>query len=373
MKQTAERSVTPDQWRAERRWYQEHRHELAPVAGRLYPEHARVDATWLLCRDSWLPEHSLDLADVRLTWNDEIVPLEVDGRGPDAKGVRTAGATYASYGDAMQAIARPSVFENRWTYRLLDADLTGDAPQLAFCRGRYFDSVDVGEAAGHELGVAVRGRSGGVGLGDVPFRAALGDPCAVGRRPASLALSTLTVRHDRRRRQATFLLHRRDPAKVTHAGGLHQVLPVGVFQPALDSVESERADFDLWKSIVREYAEELLGESEHHDRPIDYEAWDVYRDLTDARASGLVKVSCLGLGVDPVTLAVDLLTVAVFDADVYDRLFAGLVDINDEGDLCAAIPFERRDLDPYLARELPIQPAGQAALALAWEHRETLL
>ena len=48
----------------------------------------------------------------------------------------------------------------------------------------------------------------------------------------NLAISTLTLRLDRASGRASFLLHWRDPAKVGHAGGLYQVIPVGVFQPS---------------------------------------------------------------------------------------------------------------------------------------------
>jgi len=52
------------------------------------------------------------------------------------------------------------------------------------------------------------------------------------------------------------------PAKVTHAGGLYQVIPVGVFQPASGTPESDRSDLSLRRAMVREFSEELLGTSE---------------------------------------------------------------------------------------------------------------
>jgi hypothetical protein len=50
-----------------------------------------------------------------------------------------------------------------------------------------------------------------------------------------------------------------------------------------------------------------------------------------ARRSGRVRVWCLGVGLDPLTLWGEILTVAVFDDEVFDELFSGLVVANDEG------------------------------------------
>ena len=75
------------------------------------------------------------------------------------------------------------------------------------------------------------------------LRASIGDPCDLRGRPANLAIAALTLRLDRATGRASFPLHWRDPAKVGHAGGLYQVIPVGVFQPAGEGAASERADF----------------------------------------------------------------------------------------------------------------------------------
>jgi hypothetical protein len=51
-----------------------------------------------------------------------------------------------------------------------------------------------------------------------------------------------------------FLLHWRDPSKVSHASGLQQVIPVGIFQPADDNPASEHHDLSLWRSMVHEFS-----------------------------------------------------------------------------------------------------------------------
>ncbi|MGI5164535.1 hypothetical protein ACQEU3_09300 [Spirillospora sp. CA-253888] len=307
------------------------------IASALYEDVPRAEGTTLLSRPEWLPDVPVPLEHVRLEWDGRPPPPQVTG---PVGGLPDGFATYAA---AMAALAPPKVFENRPAHRLLDARLTGDRPVLRFGPARYFDSVNVGEAAAHELA------AGGSAL-----RERVGDPRDLGRRPALMAITTLTVT-----RSGSYVLHWRDPAKVAHAGGLHQVMPVGVFQPVRDMGH----DLDLWWNITREYGEEFLGTGEDYRRPD--AAFTAFRDrFEEARERGDVRPYCLGLGVDPLTFAVDLLTVAVIGDAAFRDLFGGLVRENDEGAVSLA-PF-----DGTLPR--PVQPAGAAALRLAWRHRDRL-
>jgi len=283
----------------------------------------------------------------------------------------------------------PAIFENRPTYRLTAAALASEtagatpaaaisdraAPRLAFTRGRYFDGLDTGEAAAHEFAAARLGAGPPPGGG---LRAAIADPCDLSRRPANLAISTLTLRHDAATGRASFLLHWRDPAKVGHAGGLYQVIPVGVFQPPGTDPASERAGLSLWHSMLHEFDEELRGRPENYGA--NYGAnyggsgaadWPFARRMSEAVAAGQVRVWCLGLGVDPLTWATDLLAVAVIDATLFDQLFSLAPRPNDEGRVLAARDFAPHVIDRIVGRE-PIQAAGAAVLRLAWTHREVL-
>jgi len=171
------------------------------------------------------------------------------------------------------------------------------------------------------------------------------------------------------------------PAKVTHAGGLYQVVPVGVFQPITGTPESERADLSLWRAMVREFSEELLGAAEDYtskDGPFRYDQWDFYRHLAAGREAGRLGLWCLGLGVDPLTLVADLLTVAVFDADLFDAVFSDLVADNAEGRMISGrgetgFPFTEQVVSRFASGIEPMQAAGAAALQLAWNHRDLLL
>ncbi|MBO2466083.1 hypothetical protein [Actinomadura violacea] len=328
--------MNPDEerWRAERALLHTGRDRLGRLASGLYPAHPRVAGTRLMCGPEWIPDAPVPLEDVRLEWDPAPVPPAVaapsDGL-PDG---------YGTYAEAMAALAPPRIFDDRPSYRLLAAA----PPVLRFGPGRYFEGVNVGEAAAHELAA---GRDG--------LRERVGDPCDLRRRTALCAITTLTVTTS-----GSYVLHWRDPAKVAHAGGLHQVMPVGVFQPLKD----EREDLDLWRCMVREYAEELLGMDEDYGDDFVQQEWPFHQAMTRARNERRIRAHFLGLGVDPLTFALDVLTAVVMDDEAFTELFGGLVTVNDEGRVSTA---HLDAPDPE-----PIQPAGAAALALARRHRTAL-
>jgi len=379
---------SPERWRAARAEMNQRRHLLTQAAGRLYPDTPRVGTTALLCRPEWIPARPLGLDEVRLTWTGHPPAAAVTGAEPASAHVRplrTDGSRYPGYADAIAALDPPELFENRPSYRLLAADLTGGGGRMDLALGRYFDGVNVGEALAHEFAGARPDDPGPAVAGGLPFRELTGDPCYLSRRRAMCAITTLTLRRTAAG-DASFLLHWRDPAKVTHAGGLYQVIPVGIFQPADDNPASVRNDLSLWRSMAREFSEELLGTPEDYralGTPLDYGRWPFYRELGAARAAGKLNVACVGLGVDPLTFAADILTVAVFDSDVFDRLFAGLVAANAEGRVTGpdapavpgvpGVPFTGEAIRRLAGGSESMQAAGAAVLQLAWQHRGSLL
>jgi len=153
---------------------------------------------------------------------------------------------------------------------------------------------------------------------------------------------------------------------------MYQVIPVGVFQPSGDARWHERRDFSLWRCMLREFDEELRGGSEDYGHgPVDYDSWPFARRMTAALEAGQIHVWCLGLGVDPLTYATDLLTVAVIDSRVFDELFSLAPRGNAEGSVLAAREFAAHVIDRVVTGE-PVQAAGAALLRLAWRHRDTL-
>jgi hypothetical protein len=365
-------------WRAVRRYLNSSRAALTRTAAGLAEEWPRTGPS-LITPDGWVAARPVPLEEVRLSWDGAPAAPRVTGAEPQAFLVRPLqddGQRYPSYSAALGAVDPPGIFDNRPCYRLLS--VSGDPAALSFGPADYFDGIDVAEAVAHEL-AAVWMASGDLGgrkdlsRTDLPLRTLAGEPGDLAGRTVVPAVCTLTVRHDTDADSAadaaSFLLHWRDPKRVASGGGLYQVAPVGVFQPA-GSVGAGDADFDLWRCISRELSEELLGTPEHHG--LDYAEWPFGLQLEEAREKGRCKAYYLGAGVDPLTLVVDLMTVVVFEAATYDEIFADLVSGNDEGTLTGGAPFTEETVTRY-ARDEPMQPAGAALLELAWRHREMLL
>ncbi len=367
--------VTPSeqQWLRVSAYLNRNRFSLGVEAARDYPAPARLAGTPLLTAEHWRLPGPIPLRSVRLEFRPWAAPAavpDVASLAPYALPERADGTRYRHYAEVIEALAAPAIFENRLTYRLLAAQLAGDDPHLVFTRGRFFDGVNIGGPAGLDYAAARLGL-----IDRSAYRAAFADPTDLAIRSSALATSALTLRYDRTAGTATFPMHLRNPALVGHAGGLYQVIPVGIFQPSGDAPWNEANDFDLWRGLLREYAEELLGASEDYGSeaaPIDYHAWPLAKAMTDGLADGSVRAWCLGLGTDPLTFAIDLLTVVVIDAPLYDELFGALVTDNAEGRVIQPRPFDELAITELTTRE-PLQAAATALLTLALEHRDVLL
>lgn len=380
---SAARTLTEDQrgWQQVRRYLQDHRHELTSAAASTYPEVPKVAGTPLLTAPAWTPAGPVPLPSIALSRAPAGEPVALSGledASAHLRPVRPDGTRYPSYAATVADLAAPGVFQDRSTYCLRSADLaTPGGPALGFGPGSYFTALNVGDACAHELAAHQ------LGLGEgTPFRDAVGNPCDPTRRPVNVAVSALTLRVDRVTRLASFPLHWRDPAKVGHAGGLYMVTPVGVFQASRDEPAHHDNDFSLWRCLLREFAEELLGEPEDHgSEPIDYAAWPFAATMSQALSDGRIRAHVLGMGVDPLTLATDLLTVVAVDARLYDDLFGRLVHTNDEGQLAeppvASESGQGRfrftaDVVERLTTIEPMQAAGAALVRLAWQHRDVV-
>jgi len=368
-------------WLAVRKVLKERRGELRQRALNLYRADQRLGSTGLLAPAAWRPATPLPLSAIRLRWDDSVKPL-VTGREEESRPLRPLQAPtrrYERYHKAIRDLDRPRLYENRLCYRLVAADLTAAEPTMTFGNMCYFDMIDVGEAAAHELALnmlSIHGR-GPARWEHLPFRRMVRDPFEVGAYPLLLSISTLTIRHSRS--GSSFLLLERDAKKVAIAGGMLSVLPTGVFQPASILPVEESPDFDLWRNMMREYSEEFLGNPEHDGNgpPVDYENEEPFRSLDHAYRNGRIRIHCLGIGVDSLNLVSDVLTVAVYEADVFDALFRDRVSDNDEGSVSNGGDTHFYDFDEAtvarLLRSAPLASSGAACLDLAWQHRADIL
>lgn len=362
-----------------------HRRELTQTARSLYPESLQVGHTGFLAPNYWLLDSPVDLSavDVDLA---ETPPPAVTGKQAETLPLRpliSGGKHYESYHRAMRDLNRPRLFENRICYRLLDAQWSATGGKLSLGYMRYFDMIDVGEQIAHELALAQidgdgRLKSDAPSWDRLPLRRLIRDPLDLRAYPLMLSVSTLTIRQSRA--GATFLLLRRGTGKVAIAGGMLSVMPTGVFQPASIMPTDDPDERDMWCNMMREYSEEFLGNPEHDGNgdPICYTEQEPFRSLNAARDAGKIRVACLGVGLDALNYVGDVLTVAVFDADTFDDIFANLVETNEEGIITGnasteeQYEFNDETVHRLLATE-PMAPSGAACLLQAWNHRNALV
>ncbi|HEX3779756.1 MAG TPA: helix-turn-helix transcriptional regulator [Pseudonocardiaceae bacterium] len=371
-----------DEWRQVRAALGRHRRELAVLAESLYRDHrvAGLKNTGVISTPAWIPTEPISLDEITLISDSVVAEPTVTGEEPESGSVRplaSPDARYRRYHDAVRDLAAPRLFENRLCFRLLGVDWT--QPRLQFGQMGFFDAIDTNEALAHEFAahhLAIHGE-GEVALPRasmrrLSFRKLIADPFDLSRRPLMGAIGTLTIRGGD---SPSVVLHQRDAASVAGGGGMVHLLPAGIFQPSSVIPAAIAADFSIWRNIQREYAEELLGHDEYDGsgKPIRYDELEPFAKMDRALRDGHIRVFCLGVTLDALTLAGDILTVAVIAPDTYDDLFANAVETNSEGSVPArAFPFEENTLT-WLSESKRLSPGAAAALHLAWTHRKSLL
>jgi hypothetical protein len=119
-------------------------------------------------------------------------------------------------------------------------------------------------------------------------------------------------------------LHARDVAAVADGIGQRHVVPAGVFQPSTDHPSAWRADRDVWKNIVREACEEFLPDIEELDTAsaaVDLETVEPYRTVMKFKRNRDIQCFFLGIGLDPVQLQPEILTVFIITESSFRKLF----------------------------------------------------
>jgi transcriptional regulator with XRE-family HTH domain len=375
------------QWHEVRDHMAGHGPDLLEAAAALCPFEQRIGSTLLLTQKHWLPEEPIEIGRLKLTLRQERVAAEVSGTEPEARlhlPLRSPGHQYGRYSLAIRYLARPALLENRVSYRLLQVTPSGSSDwTLDFGLATYFDKIDVGETLAHELAAAdLKGGANGPNWADLPFRALIGSPFDLRRRATLPGVVTLTIRR-RRDGTSTFVLHWRDPSLVAMGGRLYTFIPAGEFQPSSIAPWDLANDLDLWRNLVREFSEELLGTPEHDGSQgecVNYEDWSLYRTLTQARHEGRMRVFFCGIGCNPLSFGADLLCVAVIDEEVFDLAFGNLIAANSEGLVvhedqsggAMGMDFDYETVAKLL-QDQSLAPSSAACLHLAWQHRHQLL
>ena len=368
------------EWLRTRHCLNTQRPVLAQSAGQAYVPAVQVANTGLIAPLGWILDEPIDLAGVQISYEPDPSPPQLNGSEPESDHVRplaTLVRRYHRYTQAIRDIDRPRLFENRPCWRLLDVISNPARVKMRFGPTTYFAGIDFHEAVAHEVAYVLMTEDGSLArrepaMRDLRFRRFIGDPFNFSRRPVLLATGTLMMRLDKGK--ASVVLHRRNARNVAVAGGMLQVIPSGIFQPSSMMPLALAEDFDLWRNVMREYSEELLGNPEHDgDGPPMSYSGEPFASLEEARRDGRIRVFYLGLGLDALTLFAEVLTVAVIEAETFDQMASDFVEANDEGSVVdTLLPFDEMKIRELIDGRR-IAPAGAGCLHLAWEHRDLLL
>lgn len=376
--------ASQERWRMVRAELNSNLTVLSDLVAELYPRAHHISGSSALTQPHWLPAAPVEIGDIGLYEVTEPTRPVITGgieQTESARPLAADGTRYGRYSHALRDLARPKLLDNRVSYRLLGVEWTVTGGRLGFGFTSYFETFDVCEAAAHEFAEGwLRAGRKRPGLADLPLRRRIADPFDLAARPALLSIGTLTIRRDPFDGHRLYL-HKRDAKSVASGPGLH-VIPSGVFQPAGLALAHQANDFSLWRNIQREYSEEFLGNPEHDGNsvdPIDYEQDEPFRSFAAARDAGDFRIFATAVALFPLTLWAELLTIAVIEASAFDRLFAGMVSVNNEGAAVSTaagrptvgIPFTSGARERLRAE--PLSPIARACLEQAWQHRHMLL
>jgi hypothetical protein len=284
------------------RYFLDERQRLAAFSKAYYAGRDELPDWPLLAKRGWRP--SLPLAIGETVTIDRFQPSSTY---PDARSLPGLNARYGQIRRLLSPRAKPPF--NGECYRLLAMEL--DRPGSAiFTYGpcKYFDYYDTCEV--HALKIASLERDGADLIDIDPFD--LAGHAAV---PGINALTIFLNFKDSGAERSCFLLHRRSSATVQAGNTLH-VVPSGQHQPShafygLDS------DVSIWRTMVREFCEELYNVSEAHGLstsagdPLD--APPCRRIVEPIFRSGASQAYLLGMGLDPVTAKPEILVANIVD------------------------------------------------------------
>lgn len=206
---------------------------------------------------------------------------------------------------------------------------------------------------------------------DFPLRSAL-DVFTFDNRCVGIGISTIFIR--KWPGQAKFLKHKRTK-EMAEGMGTEHVIPAGTFQPRRLMPPQNDPDFSIYRNILRELGEELLGRAEmqHVKQELDdvtqQPRVELYHELF---LEGKAKLFFLGWGLDPLTTKAEFLTAMVVNmAEKDKRVAEGKFEDCWEG-VHVEEEFVEKEVSAFVQGRFT-QPAGAGCAKLAWQHRDQLL
>lgn|GEM_PF-1345018 len=378
-----------------RKYLKTNRSQLSYIAAEKYQRYITENLP-LVTGENWIPDEPVPLNKVVLTtsqdhWNtngdsDEDVRYSTFYQlwyMPFVSCLRKA----ENYSEAIGALDKPKIFKNRKHFRLISVYINADVFRLTFGLSSYFKYIDTCEVLCYESAVKELAKGSWKLILNVLSKRRSLTPFSFDKMHSNAGINTLTL--IRAGGALYFYMHTRSKNEIGSAMGQNHVVPAGEFQPASDNLTAKAldADFNILHNILREYAEEFLGMEEYEGKDgisIDYEndpPFDVFKEGLDSKR---IRPFFLGLGIDPLSFKTEILTVCVFDEEIFRTIFknnGSEYRLQSEIEFGKLIAEGKRELNGMLFNEDNVGifhkgntlPAGVACLKLAWKFRDQLM
>lgn len=349
-------------------------------AAELYESGTFIPGSRCMASPDWVCAQPIPIDSVQVEFQPTILDRPISGRSREATVLLPSHlhGLQSRYSDVIggDADLRPGLWWDSPSFDLRGFEVAEGSAFLRCGVASYFEMFDVCESLAHEfVSARLAGRR------SMPFRNTISDPFDLAERVFVPAVPMLPIFVDEDG-SASFLMHARDSTEVASAGGFRHLIG-GQFQPSSKHAVDFADEASLWRSIAREFAEELLGAEDaggHSGGKISFDE-PPFDTLAGLKRDGFFEVWLLGMGLDPLSLWPDILTVAVINGKHFQASFPNLVEVTKEGRTIGARSvggqtkgFEfRSGVIDQICDDPMTAPAAGACLRLAWKHRETLL
>lgn len=222
-------------------------------------------------------------------------------------------------------------FVSRPSYSLMDVETTraagaNEQVRLKFGRAAYFDHIDTGELMVFELAMALaldesiretpqlQARLPTL-MSELPVRSFLGGWDQLASRPSLAGVNMACIFVDHHNGNAFVPLLRRRKCLGT-AAEIQHVIPAGEFQPTTGTDDAFKNHCTLWQTLLREFAEEILGDEEAESDRQDMRQLALRESISaclDLVRTGKWQTYYLGTALDPATLKPEVLLCSVID------------------------------------------------------------
>ena len=317
-------------WRAAIEFLSENRQKVAEW---IKPFYRAVDASQedgfrprafpLIVGDQWIRSRPLQLAeDTESDWLSQpaqgisFPPQKLEGLSGD----------YISFKGAVTYRKRRAIFaEPQHNGEIFCVDRVNLSDEgfvgFSYYLSHYYDYVNTSEVLGAEVADWMLTHEGAGPPNAFPLRGTPANAFDWANRAAYPGVNCLTIflgyrEQNRLERGDYFLLHKRDETQLQAQNTTH-VLPAGGHQPFAKG--ASKPDTAIWRTVVREFLEELFDKEELYRQPETWEDFLVKRGVANLvrlffrRSDPLAKIFLLGFGLDPVTLKPEVLVAITID------------------------------------------------------------